>query len=179
VSKLDPKHLVFVDECGTNISLAPLYARAPKGERAYGKVPKNRGKNVTLLSSLSSEGVGASMAIEGATDKGVFEAYVEHFLAPTLKQGQVVIMDNLQAHKGHRVRRSIEARGAKVLFLPPYSPDFNPIEEAFSKIKNSVRKAKARSKEALLDAIGRALDGVSPSDARGWFGHRGYELALS
>ncbi len=179
MSRLAPKRLIFVDECGTNISLTPLYARAPKGKRAYGKVPKNWGKNVTLLSSLSSEGVGASMTIEGATDKGVFEAYVEHFLAPTLKQGQVVIMDNLQAHKGQRVRRLIEARGAEVLFLPPYSPDFNPIEEAFSKIKNSVRKAKARSKEALLGAIGRALDGVSPSDARGWFGHRGYELALS
>ncbi len=179
MSKLDPKRLVFVDECGTNIFLTPLYARAPKGERAYGKVPKNWGKNITLLSSLSLEGIGASMAIEGSTDKEVFEGYVEHFLGPTLKRGQVVIMDNLQAHKGHRVRRLIEARGAQVFFLPPYSPDFNPIEEAFSKIKSSVRKAQARTKEALFGAIGRALDGVSSSDSRGWFGHRGYELPLS
>ncbi len=119
------------------------------------------------------------MAIEGATNKEVFEGYIEHFLAPTLKEGQVVVMDNLQAHKGQRVRRLIESRGAKILFLPPYSPDFNPIEEAFSKIKSSVRKAKARSKEALFEAIAEALAGVSRADARGWFGHRGYQLVAS
>ena len=179
VSEIDPSELLFVDECGTNISLTPLYARAPKGERAYGKTPRNWGKNITLLASLSSEGVGASMAIEGATNKEVFESYVERFLGPSLKEGQVVVMDNLQAHKGQGVKRLIESRGAKILFLPPYSPDFNPIEEAFSKIKSSVRKAKARSKEALFEAIAEALAGVSRADARGWFGHRGYQLVAS
>ncbi len=176
VRSIDSKKLLFVDECGTNISLTPVYARAPKGERAYGKTPKNWGKNITLLASLSSEGTGVSMAIEGATDKEVFEGYVEHFLGPSLKEGQVVVMDNLQAHKGQGVRRLIESRGAKILFLPPYSPDFNPIEEAFSKIKNSVRKANARSKGALLEAIGEALGGVSREDAQGWFSHNGYKL---
>ncbi len=170
---------MFVDECGTNISPTRLYARSPKGERAFGKTPKNWGKNITLISSLSSEGIGASMAIEGATHKEAFETYVEHFLCPTLKSGHTMIMDNLQAHKGKKVRGLIEERGATVLLLPPYSPDFNPIEEAFSKIKGFLRKAKARSKEGLLEAMGWALKTVTARDAKGWFGHCGYSAAIS
>ena len=119
----DAKGLVFVDECGSNSALTPLYARAPRGERAPGSVPRNRGKNTTLLASLSLEGIGASMLIEGAVNAQVFEAYLEHILLPSLEPGQIVIMDNLSVHKGVRVRQLIEAQGCQLLFLPAYSPD--------------------------------------------------------
>jgi transposase len=178
VSELDPRKLVFVDECATNIGLTPLWARAPKGERAFGKAPRNRGKNTTLLSALSSEGAGPAVAVEGATTKAVFEAYVEHFLAPALEEGQeVVVLDNLQAHKGERVRLLVEARGASLVFLPSYSPDFSPIEEAFSKLKALLRRARARTREALVEALGWALETITPEDARGWFNHCGYTVA--
>ncbi len=135
-----------MDECGTNITLTRLYARAPTGERAFGKVPRNWDKNVTLIAAMSKEGMGrAAMSVEGATDGAAFEAYVRHFLLPTLKEGQVVVMDNLQAHKSTRVGKLIESVGASVLFLPPYSPDFSPIEEAFSKIKAILRSIEART----------------------------------
>ena len=173
---LDPKRLVLVDECSTNIALTRLYGRAPKGERAYGKAPRNWGKNVTLIASLGAEGIGAAMSVEGATDGAAFETYVEHFLAPTLKRGQIVVMDNLQVHKMNRVRELIEDEGAEILFLPPYSPDFSPIEEAFSKVKGILRRIGARTREALLEATSEALDAVSRTDARGWFGHCGYHV---
>jgi len=131
LKSLDPKKLVFVDESGTNITLAPLYGWAPKGERVYGKAPRNWEKNVTLIASLSAEGITAAMSVEGATDGAAFQTYIEHFLLPTLKTGQIVVMDNLQAHKSLKVRELIEGAGASVLFLPSYSPDFSPIEEAF------------------------------------------------
>ena len=134
-ARFDARRLVFVDESGFHTSMTRLRARAPRGERAYGKVPRNRGKNETLIASITFEGaVGASMTIEGATDAAAFEAYVEHFLAPTLEKGQVVVLDGLGAHRPQKVRELIEARGADLVFLPSYSPDLNPIEEAFSKI---------------------------------------------
>ena len=151
-----------------------LYARAPRGERAYGKVPRNRGSNTTLLASMSLEGMGPCLAVEGPTTKAVFEAYVEQVLVPSLRPGQVVILDNLGAHKGERVRELIEGRGCSLLFLPPYSPDFSPIEEAFSKIKALLRKAAARVRGALLEAMGRAISAVTPEDAVGFFSHCGY-----
>jgi transposase len=154
-----------------------LRARAPRGERAYGRVPTNRGKNTTLIASMTAEGMGPCMAVGGSTKKAVFEAYVEEVLAPSLLPGRVVVMDNLGAHKGERVRKLIEERGCQLLFLPPYSPDFSPIEEAFSKVKALLRKAKARTRGALLEAIGRALEAVSTKDVRGWFGHCGYLLS--
>ena len=150
------------------------YGRAPRGQRAYGSVPRNRGKNTTLLASLSLEGIGAAMTVEGSTTQKVFEAYVEKVLAPTLKPGQVIIVDNLSAHKGQKVKRLIESRAASVVFLPAYSPDFNPIEEAFSKIKAILKKKAARGREALIEAIGRALGAVRRQDAWGWFAHCGY-----
>jgi len=177
IKDIDPARFVFVDECGTNIALTRLYARAPRGERAFGKVPRNWDKNVTLIAALSTEGMGEAMSIEGATDGAAFEAYVKHFLSPTLKEGQVVVMDNLQAHKSTRVRNLIESVGASVLFLPPYSPDFSPIEEAFSKIKAILRTIEARTQETLIEAIGQALDAVSRRDALGWFSHCGYRLS--
>jgi transposase len=172
--ELDTRQLVFVDEMGTNISLSAVYAWAPKGQRAHCSVPRNRGANTTLLSSMSSEGMGPSLAVVGSTTAQVFEAYVEQILAPTLKRGQVVVMDNLTAHKGEKVREVIEQRGAELVYLPPYSPDFNPIEEAFSKIKSLLRKAEARTREALVEAIGGAISAVSAQDARGFFEHCGY-----
>ncbi len=175
-SRFDARRLVFVDESGFNTSMARLKARAPRGERAYGKVPRNRGKNETLIASITLEGgMGESVALEGATDAEVFKAYVEHFLAPTLEEGQVVVLDGLGAHRAQGVKELIEARGAELVFLPSYSPDLNPIEEAFSKIKSIVRKAGARTREALVEAIGRALAAVTPEDAAGWFRHAGYE----
>ena len=175
--RFDAGRLVFVDECGTHTSMTRLYSRAPKGERAYGKVPRNRGKNTTLIASMTlEEGIGASMVSEGATDAKVFKAYVEHFLAPTLEEGQVVVMDRLPAHRKGRVRELIEQRGAELRFLPSYWPDLNPIEEAFSKIKGVLRKAAARTKEALIEAIAQALSAVTPRDAKGWFKHCGYNI---
>jgi transposase len=173
---LDPDRLVFVDECGTNIGLTPLRARAPKGERAFGKAPRNRGKNTTLLASMGLDGMGPCLAVEGGTTAAVFEAYVERVLAPSLSSGQVVVLDNLSAHKGDRVSELVEERGAELLFLPSYSPDFSPIEEAFSKLKSSLRREKARTKGVLVEAMGRALDAIISEDTRGWFGHCGYTL---
>ncbi len=171
---VEPERLVFVDECGTHTSLGPIYGYAPKGERLRLSVPRGRGKNTTLLSSMTIEGMGPSLAVEGATTAVVFEAYVEKVLAPSLKEGQIAVMDNLGAHRPKRVRELIEQRGAKLLYLPSYSPDLNPIEEAFAKVKNLLRNAAARTKGALVEAIGVALSGVSAQDARGYFDHAGY-----
>jgi len=174
VSPLPAKQLVFVDETGSNIALTPRYGRAPKGQRAIESVPGNRGKNTTLIASLSLEGIGASMIIEGAANAVAFEAYVEHILVPSLVKGQIVVMDNLRVHKSARVRHLIEEQGCQLLFLPAYSPDFSPIEEAFSKVKACLRRLKARTREALQEAIAQALLTVTSQDAHGWFGHCGY-----
>jgi transposase len=168
------ERLVFVDECGTHTSLAPIYGYAPKGERLYLPVPRTRGKNTTLLSSMSVEGMGPSLTVEGATTAQVFETCLEKVLAPSLGKGQIVVMDNLGAHRPKRIRELIEQRGCELLYLPAYSPDLNPIEEAFAKIKNLVRKATARTKEALVEAIGAALSAVTAADVRGFFEHAGY-----
>ena len=174
-SRFDARRLVFVDESGFNTSMTRLRARAPRGKRAYGKVPRNLGKNTTLIAAITLEGaMGESMSVEGATDAAAFEAYVEHFLAPALKKGQVVVLDGLGAHRTQKVRQLVEGKGADLVLLPSYSPDLNPIEEAFSKIKQLVRKVGARGREALVEAIGRALAAVTPEDAAGWFTHAGY-----
>jgi transposase len=171
---LDPGRLVFVDEMGTHTSLAPIYAYAPVGERAFFKIPRNRGKNTTLLTSTTTGGMGPSMAVEGATTSRVFETYVERLLAPALKPGQVVVMDNLGAHRPKRVRELIEAMGCELIYLPSYSPDLNPIEQALSKIKHILGNIGARTKEALVEAMGRALAAVSTQDVRGFFVNCGY-----
>jgi transposase len=171
---VDPRRLVFVDECGTHTSLAPLYGYSPKGERLSLSVPRNRGKNTTLLASMTVEGMGPSLAVEGSTTAGVFEAYLEQVLLPELEEGQVLVMDNLPAHKPGRVRELIEGYGCELLYLPGYSPEYNPIEEAFSKIKEILRRAAARTREALIEALGLALSAVSREDARGFFEHAGY-----
>jgi transposase len=173
-ARAQPERLVFVDECGTHTSMAPIHGYAPKGERSRLAVPRKRGKNTTLLKSMTLLGMGPSLAVEGATTARVFETHVKKLLAPSLEEGQVVVMDNLGAHRPKRVRELIEARGCQLIYLPSYSPDYNPIEEAFAKIKNLLRKAAARSKEALIEAIGTALCAISVRDARAFFEHAGY-----
>ena len=167
-----------MDEMGTNTSLAPRYAYSPRGRRAYAKVPRNRGANTTLLASMSFEGMGPCLAVQGPTTATVFEACVEKVLAPRLRHRQIVVVDNLGAHKSERARELIEERGCQLLYLPPYSPDFNPIEEAFSKIKEALRKAGARTREALIEALGVAISAVTARDARGFFEHGGYHLPV-
>lgn len=174
LGRIDAERLVFVDEMGTHTSLAPLYAYAPIGERAFFEIPRNRAKNTTLLTSLHAQGMGPSLAVEGATTARVFEAYVERLLVPSLRPGQVVVMDNLGAHRPKKVKELIEEGGCELLYLPSYSPDMNPIEEALSKVKHILRKIGARAKDALIDAMGLALRAVSAQDARGYFVSCGY-----
>jgi len=171
---VDASRLLFVDETSTNVALTPRYARAPRGERAYGKAPRNWGKNVTLISSIGVDGMGASMSIEGSSDTDSFGLYIREILVPSLKSGQIVLMDNLSVHKSGWVRELIEEKGCLLWLLPSYSPDFNPIEEAFSKVKALLRKAKARTLEALFEATAKALCAVNAEDARGYFEHCGY-----
>jgi len=148
-----------------------------RGAGAAFGTPRNRGKNTTLLASMTLSGMGPCLAVVGGTTKEVFEAYVEGVLAPALRPGQVVVVDNLWAHKGEEVRELIEARGCEMLFLPPYSsPEYNPIEEAFSKIKGLLGKAEARTREALTEAMGATISAVTAGDARGFFEHCGYRL---
>ena len=173
----DPARFVVVDESGSNIAMTPRYARAPKGQRAYGRVPRNHGKNITLFAALSLTGLGAVMTLDGAADTVAFEAYVRTFLVPTLQPGQIVLMDNLSSHKSATVKRLITDSACTLLFLPPYSPDFSPIEMAFSKIKTALRRAGARTRETLEDAMCLAIDSITPSDAAGYFRHCGYAVS--
>jgi transposase len=145
---LDAGKLVFIDECGSNIALTRLYARSPKGKRVYGALPRTRRANMTLLAALSLQGMGEAFILEGSADSTIFELYIEQILAPSLQAGQIVILDNLNTHTGDKVRQAIEARGCRLLFLPSYSPDFSPIEEAFSKLKAFLRRVGARTPEA-------------------------------
>jgi transposase len=166
--------LVWVDETGSHIALTPTHARAPRGVRARGRVPRNRGRATTTIAALTVDGMGPALLLEGGVDATAFVAYVTGLLAPTLRPGQIVVLDNLAAHHAARVRVAIESRGAEVWFLPAYSPDLNPIEEAFSKLKSLLRRAGARSRDALTDAIRAALRAITPADVRGWYRHCGY-----
>jgi transposase len=175
-AQLDPEQLVFVEESGTNISLTRLYGWAPHERRATGSVPRNHGKNTTLVAALAPAGLHEPWLIEGAMDTEAFAWYSAEQLAPTLRPGQVVVVDNLSAHKADRIRQAIAARGCALLFLPPYSPDFTPIEQAFSKIKAILRGLGARSKEALQEAVRLAIEAITRHDAAAWFAHAGYAL---
>lgn len=168
--------LVFVDESGTNIGMASRYGRAPRGVRASGIAPRNTGKNTTLLAALTPDSVQAAMVVEGATDTAVMTAFVGQVLVPHLTPGQVVIWDNLSVHKTSRLAAMIEGCGCAVVFLPPYSPDFNPIELAFAKRKTAVRQVEARTLPELWNAIGRLLPTITPADVRGWYRQCGYPL---
>jgi transposase len=171
---VDPERLVFVDESSTNVAMVPRYGRAPRGERAFGKAPRNWGKNVTLISSITTGGMGPSMSIQGSSDTESFGLYMREVLAPRLRAGQIVLMDNLCVHTSGWVRELIEEKGCQLWLLPSYSWDLNPIEEAFSKVKGLLRKAKARTLEALFGATAQTLDALSAGDGRGYFEHCGY-----
>lgn len=176
VANVPSNQLVFVDECGSNIALTPVYGRAPRGQRAVGKVPRNYGANTTLLASLSLQGMGEALILQGAADGAAFEVYIEQVLGPSLHKGQIVVMENVSIHQGQRVREAIEARGCQLLYLPAYSPDFSPIEGAFSKLKASLRRLGARTQKALLEALAAGLQTITTQDALGWFTHCGYPV---
>jgi len=174
---LDPARLVFVDETGTNTKMVRAYGRGPKGLRVTGKQPWGHWKTTTFVAGLRVGDITAPFVLDGAMNRDAFETYVEKLLAPSLAEGDIVIMDNLPAHKGDRVRELIEARGATLSLLPPYSPDLNPIEMAFSKLKTLLRKAAERSVTALWDRIGQILDEFTPQDCANYFRHAGYAPA--
>jgi len=168
--------LVFVDESGTQTNMTPRYSRAPRGQRAAGVAPRNHGKNTTLIAALSAEGIGAAMTLEGAADADAFVAYLTHFLVPTLTPGQIVVIDNLSVHKDKRVAPLIAGAQCRLVYLPAYSPDFTPIEQAFSKLKTFLRRAEARTREGLATAITTALATITATDVAGWFAACGYPL---
>jgi transposase len=154
----------------------PLYGRAPRGQRVVGSVPQNYGSNLTMIAALGTGGLSAPMTVEAATDGDVFRAWTQQVLCPTLEKGDIVVMDNLGAHKVSGIREAIEGRGAKLIYLPPYSPDLSPIEHCWSKVKTALRAAGARTHRRLQGAIKQALSTVTESDALAWFAHCGYEL---
>jgi transposase len=156
--------------------LTRLYGWAPHDQRATGAVPRNYGKNTTLVAALTPDGLHTPWLIEGAMNTETFAWYIAEQLGPTLRPGQVVVLDNLSVHKAASIRQAIEARGCALLFLPPYSPDCTPIEQAFSKIKAILRGLGARTKEALWDAMRVAVEAITPTDAAAWFAHAGYAL---
>lgn len=173
---IDPARLVFVDESGASTAMDRTYGRAPSGVRVDGPVPHGHWKVTTLTAAVRLDGVpeSACLTFDGATDSACFETYVERCLAPALRPGDIVVMDNLACHKTAEVARLIGAVGAEVRYLPAYSPDLNPIERLFSKLKGFLRSAAARTVDAVVEAMGEALRAIRPGDIRGWFAHSGY-----
>lgn len=172
-----PDDVVVLDEMGSNVGLTPTYARAPREERAYDRAPFNKGDNLTTLAVLTTGGLAAAMTLAGAADTRAVEAFVRELVVPLLRPGQLLVLDNVATHKSAALRRLVEAAGCRVRFLPPYSPDLSPIEEAFAHLKALLRQAKARTIEALEAAIGDLLDAISPREARRYFRHCGYGIA--
>ena len=178
IAREDASRLRFLDETSVRIDFARPYGRAPDGARCGDAVPHTRGKNVTVVATLSPQGLEAVMEIEGALNQDVFAAYLEHVLGPELRPGDVIVLDNLPAHKDKtgRLDALVAARGARLLYLPPYSPDFSPIELAFSKLKTALRTAAARTRQALQQALIEAINWISDQDAKNWFDHCGYHV---
>jgi transposase len=176
IGAIAPEKLVFLDESGVTTSMTRLYARSLGGQRIAEATPGGHWKIMTILSAMSLRGMIATMTIEAATDGDIFLVYVEQVLCPALRSGDVVVMDNLSSHKVDGVRRLIEQAGAELIYLPPYSPDLNPIEKAWAKLKQLLRTAKARTQEALDNAIAEALQLITPDNARAWFRHCGVGL---
>jgi transposase len=176
---IDPARFVFLDESGAKTNMTRLYGRVLGGRRLVDTVPHGHWCTTTMLSSIRLDGTTAAMVIEGPTDTAVFRAYVENVLIPTLRPGDIVVLDNLSPHKQPEVVEAVKRAGAQVWPLPPYSPDFNPIEQMWSKIKAYLRKVKARSPPTLLRAIAAALRTITAADAAGWFNHCGYRYTQS
>ena len=172
---LDPDRLVFIDETWASTNMARRHGRAPKGQRLRVGVPQGHWKTTTFLAGLATRGMIAPFVLDGPINKDAFETYVAKVLVPELRPGDIVIMDNLSSHKGPRVREMIEAANAGLLYLPPYSPDFNPIENAFSKLKAHLRKAAERTVDGLWAAIGRIIDTFTPAQCRNYFAAAGYD----
>jgi transposase len=170
------KKLKFLDETGTHLGMTRRYGRAAPGERVIEATPDYSGPHYTALATLGLTGISAPWIFEGAMTSVIFETYVEFVLSPTLRRGEIVLMDNLSAHKSSRIGQLIEARGARLEFLPPYSSDFNPIEYCWAKVKTALRAAKARTLDALVEALAQALWAVTPKDALAWFAHCGFRL---
>ena len=166
--------MIFINETWLNTKMARLRGRAPRGERYRASLPHGHWKTTTFVAGLRLSGLGAPMVIDGPINGEIFRVYVERVLMPTLRPGDVVIMDNLGSHKGAAVRLAIEAAGAELRFLPPYSPDFNPIEMAFSKLKALLRKAATRTRDALWNAVGTTLDAFTPQECANYFTAAGY-----
>lgn len=173
----DPEAVVVLDEVGAHVAMTPGYARAPRNQRAYDHAPFNKGTNITTLAALTTGGIAAAMTVVGAADTPTVEAFVRACVLPQLRPGQVLVLDNVRTHKSDALRRAVEGAGCQLRFLPAYSPDLAPIEEAFSKVKALLRRAKARTVAAVEDAIGPALDAITPQDARHYFAHCGYGIA--
>lgn len=171
---IDPRRLVFIDETWTNTKMTRLRGRAPRGERLVMPVPHGHWKTTTLIAALDCNGVRCSMLLDGAVNQASFAAFTEHVLAPTLRPGDIVVMDNLSSHKGVRTPQLIRAAQAELVYLPPYSPDLNPIELSFSKIKQALRSLACRSVGSLWRTMQTVLDTISDTDARGYFRHCGY-----
>ena len=169
IRSVAPERLIFLDESGVSTQMTRRYARAPRGVRVHETTPEGNWKILTILGAMSLRGMIATMTVEAATDADIFLAYLDHVLCPALQSGDVVIMDNLSSHKVAGVRERIEAAGAELLYLPPYSPDLNPIEKAWAKLKHLLRTAKARTAEALQQAIAELLPNIRPQDAEAWF----------
>jgi len=172
---LDPARLVFIDETWASTNMARRYGRAPRGQRLRVGVPHGHWKTTTFVAGLRTSGIMAPFVLDGPINRDAFETYVAKVLVPELRPSDVVIMDNLSSHKGTRVREMIEAAGAHLLYLPPYSPDFNPIENAFAKLKALLRKAAERTVDGLWDAIGRLLDAFTPAECANYFAAAGYD----
>lgn len=174
MKELAVEDVVVVDESGTRIGMVPTYGRSWRGSRVYDTTIGHYGHNVSLVAALNIEGIQAAMTVDGAVDGAVFEAFVEKVLVPRLRPGQIVILDNLSSHKSSRVEALLQAAGCALLFLPAYSPDLSPIEEAFSKLKAFIRRCRCKKVWSLLRAIARGLDDITAQDARGWFTHTGF-----
>lgn len=172
----DPRQLLFLDETSTPTTLTPLRARSPRGHRAHGQVPHRRWSNVTLLATLTPQGMGESVVINGAANRQVFDAFITQRLVPKLRRGQIVVLDNLSVHKSATARAAIEAAGCQLVFLPAYSPDCNPIELAFAKIKQMLRRVQPRSYAEVLAAAKPAINAVTAADAHGFYAHVGFRL---
>ena len=171
-----PADLVFLDETSTPITLTPLRARAPRGQRAVGRVPRGARPHIAWLATLTADGLGESLVVDGTIDGRVFEFFLERVLVPSLRPGQILVWDQLNVHKSARARRLIEAAGCRVVFLPSYSPDFNPIEQAFAKAKQALRRRGARSWETVAAAIADIVPTVTTADARAFFADAGFPL---
>jgi transposase len=176
MAAVDAERLIFLDETSTPTTLTPLRGRSRRGERVVGRVPRGRWEAVTLVATLTSRGLGPGMQLEGALDRDAFDVFVTEALVPTLRPGDVVVLDNLSVHRSAHAEAAIAAVGARLVFLPAYSPDFNPIEQAFAKLKQGLRTREARTTETVMAATRDVYPQITATDARGYFRHAGYFL---